>query len=577
MNQSEFLMDYNKTRRQFNPELFERDDMKLVETIVKLIKSCERDKGFFKLKLQDYSVETSYSKIMETLRNYEQETINRKNKKNIVNRYDNITLANSAVILLTVDYYIEVPEAKKEKTGNLRVYILLPKIVDKYYYLINGKLYSAIYQIVDGSIYNNSSYESKIPTNSLKMIFTPMRVYRFSRHLNTITGDIIEASLYSVAIFTVTCYSFTYFLAKFGFEKTCEYFGFRFINITKSAPNPNLKLYSDKYIFERNGIYIIVPKVIFDNDKTYQSLIATLDFYIENKKATREDIFNNDFWLDILSSHFYKKNSLESGQMILNSFEYAYDLCTNEDIRLPDHMKKDMYDILKWIITEFEKLKQRDIVDVNFKRVRREEYIGSIYINKLIRAIILSSDNKRSITVEDIKRYINTAPDLLLNRLVVDRLVTFRNTCNDMDSITALKYSYKGVSGLGEKKGSAIKKMFKMLPYTSLGKLDPDSSSNSDPGITGILAPMGELHDGYFSDYQEPCSWDEDFKSLEDLYLSTLNKRNAIIDLNSPNNDIENELDKLDQCLDLATHAMNIMVDVDNSTEYVEGMVIINE
>ena len=578
MNQSEFIYNFNKNNReQFNPYFFNRDDMVLVETMKKLILSLQRD-SYFTIRVDNFTLVQEYSEIMRILREYEQQRINRKKSKNkdLSNKYDSIPLYDSDLMLLIVDYFIQINDGVKNPNDTLRVYILLPKIVDKYYYRLNGKLYSAIYQIVDGSTYNNSIFSAKIPTNTFKTVFMPCRVYRYTRELITINGELINSTLYAVGAFKKVCMGMEYILAKFGFQGALDFLGINgIIYITKTKPSGDM--YDDCYVFERSNVYITVPKNIFDNDKIVQSFVATLDLHLTKKKPSREKLYTHEYWIEDISTHFISKGSIQKGLSVLDSFENIYDECIHQDLKLPDDKKKDMYDVLKWIMCEFDTLKLRDIVDVSTKKVRREEYIASIYISKVVLGIYRSSDVQGSITIDQVKRWINTAPDFLINRLSSDRLVTFRNNSNDIDSITALKYSYKGISGLGEKKGSAIPEIFKQLDYSSLGRTDPDSSSNTDPGITGVLCPLNYEMDGnYFSDYQEPNSWDEDFEALKGAYLKTFEMYQAMIPIGESTGSTADKLKMLDECMSLQKQAMDNIVNVDEQDEYVEGMVINN-
>ena len=52
MNQAQFMRQFNETHREeFEPELFRRSNEDLVNTILEVVKSCERDK-YFTLKLK---------------------------------------------------------------------------------------------------------------------------------------------------------------------------------------------------------------------------------------------------------------------------------------------------------------------------------------------------------------------------------------------------------------------------------------------------------------------------------------------------------------------------------------------
>ena len=94
--------------------------------------------------------------------------------KNKENEYNYINLKDSEVKLLIVNYFIQL----KDKSEKLSVIIAVPKFVDKYYFKLYGNVYSPLYQIVDGSTYNNSTSNSKEHSVTLKTMFMPIRIYR---------------------------------------------------------------------------------------------------------------------------------------------------------------------------------------------------------------------------------------------------------------------------------------------------------------------------------------------------------------------------------------------------------------
>jgi hypothetical protein len=106
----------------------------------------------------------------------------------------------------------------------------------------------------------------------------------------------------------------------------------------------------------------------------------------------------------------------------------------------------------------------------------------------------------------------------LINELTKSPLITFRNIVTDMDSLAALKFTYKGISGVGEKNGS-IPDSFRLLDISNMGILDPDASSASDPGVSGSLVPMLTPYEyGYLSNEQEPLTWGNEYTTLYNQY-----------------------------------------------------------
>mgnify|MGYP003293160422 CR=1 FL=1 len=94
------------------------------------------------------------------------------------------------------------------------------------------------------------------------------------------------------------------------------------------------------------------------------------------------------------------------------------------------------------------------------------------------------------------------------------KLINYRNMVNDMDALTALKFTYKGIAGLGENNSNSIPDIYRHVNVSHIGRVDMDSSSATDPGVTGTICPLTKLYDGSFSDFDEPNSWEDGFEKL---------------------------------------------------------------
>jgi hypothetical protein len=178
-----------------------------------------------------------------------------------------------------------------------------------------------------------------------------------------------------------------------------------------------------------------------------------------------------------------------------------------------------MYHILRWIIREFNKLKAKDNLDVSIKKIRFADYIASIYAIKVAKGIYRVADMTNKITTTAIRRAIRTDPMFLLTSISKSNLVSYRNMVSDMDSMLALKFTYKGIAGLGERDGDrSIPDITRYVHPSHLGRLDLDSSSDGNPGITGTISPFTTMYDNYFSDYEEPNTWEDRFKEVYECY-----------------------------------------------------------
>ena len=135
--------------------------------------------------------------------------------------------------------------------------------------------------------------------------------------------------------------------------------------------------------------------------------------------------------------------------------------------------------------------------------------------------------NKKA-TIISIRKAIRTDPNFLLNAITKSKMISYRNMVSDMDSMQALKFTYKGVSGLGESSNRSIPDIYRSIHPTHVGRVDLDASSDSNPGITGTICPYAPTYDGFFDDYQEPNTWEQEFIQTEAEYEKACNLKDAI-------------------------------------------------
>lgn len=534
MNQSEFIAKYNqKYRPNFNPALFTRSDDDLVNAMRDIIYSCERD-STFTIKVVGFEVIDNYDDINHILWEYEDSIIN-KGKKASENpatvtkkatsnaKKDNpfafINLKDSDLKLLKVTYFIKITEKKSgEVSDYITVYIAIPRIVDGFYFKINGNIYSAMYQIVDASTYNNSAAKSaKKQSITFKTTFMPIRVYRYTGYLKDVNNDAIPCTYFLANMFKKSLLIMKYFLAKMGFEGTMEFLKIPGIQFVNDASQVNTLEY---YIFPVKNMYLTVAKIMYDSVQIVQSFVYTVIFSMNYAKDGKDDPFDQNFWLRSLGSEFTAKDLdtiYEKGRSILSSLEFIYDRITMNDLKLPMEDKSDVYRVLRWMIYEFNSLRQKDNLDISTKKVRWAEYIASLYAAKLAFGIYRVSDKGANADLSTVRKALQIPPMYLINAIAKCQLVNYKNSVNDLDAITALKYTYKGVSGIGEKT-NAISSAYRSVHPSHLGRVDIDSSSNSDPGISGTICPLVTLHDGHFDAYEEPNSWESELSKVISAY-----------------------------------------------------------
>ena len=540
MNQRELVAQFiEASRPKFNPVFFQRDEDEIINELLNVIRSCERDNQYFTIKLDSYRVVDDYDEINEILFNYYEDlTKNKSKSKKRDNQYGFINLNESYIRLLIVRYYLKDRNAE----DYLDVIIAVPRIIDKYYFKINGIMRSTLFQIVDGSTYNNGTSNAKVPSITLKIIFMATRVTRYFASLPTTEGDDLKLTYYHSRIFNKGIAAAKYIFAKYGFYGGLKFLGLEnCVFITKCDPNDH-----DLYTFEvAEDLFVSSPKFLVDRNVMLQSVIATV-YQSLYPGIPYEEYFNDLYWVRVLGLDFSgggherllaiydpeddtTPDTLEKGYSILDSFESIYDISTRESIKLPDSEKETTYHILRWIMREFNALRMKDNLDISCKKIRFAEYIASLYAFKIAKGIYRVSDMNKKASIISIRKAIRTDPNYLLVAITKSKMVSYRNMVSDMDSMQALKFTYKGVSGLGENSNQSIPDIYRSIHPSHVGKVDLDASSDGNPGITGTICPYAPVYDGFFEDYQEPNTWEQEFLSTMDEYRKALNLKEAMI------------------------------------------------
>ena len=373
MTQAQFMRLYNENHREeFNPVFFQRSNQDIMDCVKKIILSCERDK-YFTLKVLNMREIYDYEEIINLLKDH----FDRRKKPNSKeeNPYDYINIRDSDIMLLEVTWFISHNGTEIQKIDDkdqivvnpydiMTVLIALPRFVKKYYLRLNGNYYSDIFQIVDGSTYNNANIgggkNKKAACNSFKTNFTPIRIFKMYKDMVDVgTNQVIRNTVYTSIInivFNNHSNCMYYLFANFGFYQLCDFLD---IHCVQVLDKPILD--DQHYNFEKNGIYICYPKVCYA-DPMVQSFATTIYEAIKNDTVI-DDIFDIRFWLVTLGKAFGNA-SIDKGLFILDSLDGTYDIITREELHLPDQYKSDIYQILRWLMREFGYIRKKNNVDV---------------------------------------------------------------------------------------------------------------------------------------------------------------------------------------------------------------------
>ena len=362
MNQSEMIYDYNLNNRpKFNRELFVRNDNDIINAIKDVIYSCQRESTFI-IRVLEFEVIDNYDDVNHILWAYEDSMLNKSkdpsedlqnrqrttttNGKKQDNQYDFINLKDSDIKIIRVKYYIGITEKKGYADDTMTVYIAIPRIVDNFYFRISGNIYSAMYQIVDASTYNNSNARNaKKLSVTLKTIFMPIRVYKYIGVLKDVNGNEYNCTYFVGNMFKKSLLLMKYIFAKMGYYHALEFLKIPGVIISKDFKDINQ---DDMYVFPvREDIFVSIPKFIYNNSAIAQSAIYTIIAVLTHIKDSKyTDAFSTNIWLKSLGAEFTTKDLPETvrnkGISILGSLEFIYDIGTKRDLKLDPEDKDDI-------------------------------------------------------------------------------------------------------------------------------------------------------------------------------------------------------------------------------------------
>lgn len=538
MNQQLFIQQYSSNPNHvfmMNPDLFKRDDNEIIYYIEQLYLSIQKQMGvnaYFTIEIEGFEVVDDYETVKEELQKHQEKAINKSVKLRGIteNRYSFIDLKESDVKLLRIRMRIEAYDGEER----IETVLAIPRIVNGQYLVLNGNVRLMMIQLVDASTYNNQTSNAKNPMVVFKTNFQPIRVYRNSYKLTTITNEEITCMSFDCDVFSKSLPACEYIFARMGLIRGLQFFGLDGLIYIGTEPpiiNPELM-----YIFQPKKtnpvLYIAVPRILFDANHVLQHITFTLVTECTRKFMQFSNMYSNNTWLEALGRHFTLTDPRKKATSVLSSFEMIYDLMTREVTRLDECDMKDTYSILRWILYEYNALVVKSNLDVYSKRIRTSEYAAYLIAPKLSKAVYALSDMGERANTIAIKKRILLPYDFLLSEIGKQSIVVFNDIITDCDSFAAIRYSRNGPSAISEGNSNASMPMvYRYLHPTSLGVLDDCASGNSAPGIAGILCPLSQVYPGgYFKpNYKEPSDWRRVLEEQINQYKAQISLKEAAV------------------------------------------------
>lgn len=496
---------------ELNLPLMEKSaDAPLVDYVIDAFKSLEVVK---QIKFTNFEYTEKESEIDINKHIFKREK--RKKKKD---RYDIKFISDDRVGKLTV--YAKVTMLETDPTTGTTSYqvypikksILIPLQDENGNYIIKGKPYYLIYQMLEKSTYTSSN------SVTLKSLM-PIAVKRNIVEAEDVNGNHYNLPAYYVFVFRKEILILLFYMSK-GLRYTLD-----FLNVSNeisfSAKMP--KNTDDKIIFQLSTkCFLSVEKESFEKYPYIQSVVGGFVTMCTNR-VTMEQLEDTKQWIKRIAN----PDNYEKGYGILKYFNRLLDETTKKVIKVPEYHKENIYTLLRWMMQEFNELRLKDNCDLKNKRLRCNEYIASLLTAEFSRRLnrIISMGNK--VTIDNIKELFKFPGDIIIQKLHTSGILRFDDTVNDMNFWSRLKYTNKGPHSLGGRNANNIGIRYRDLHPSFLGEIDVLVCGNSDPGTSGVLSPFAKIKGLYFDDSDEPDEFyynlsQDDRKRNEHHHITTV-------------------------------------------------------
>jgi hypothetical protein len=489
----EYVSEVSEFRKELiNPVLFERTfDLPLHEQIVAIVQNLNKIPG---LKLKKWELIPYAENAMVNKNHTKDKKIKNNTKLEKIN-----PIKDSWVDLLVFTFEKDIGGEKSILKREMYCF----RANKHHYYMIGGKKVMALNQIVDNSTYVKGT-ELNFKTSTFSY---PIKIDHQVKHIVTTDGTIVKGRKMTINIFAKESNFLLYYMAKFGMEKAIEFFKMDgIISVVPHEVCTNENYYykvSDDIFVELNKQFYKKSQFISD---FYLSLIDVIKPLIapkKNKKASEDkmeyifgDIYSRQYWMETFAE-MYNKRSVKVAKNGLISFERLIDnLSIKKLTSLKIEHRKDIYSVVRYLVTNYDELLKKDNFNLENRRVRNNEVIAS-YFDTYLRNNINSLLNSE-ITSERIDRLLNTIGHYSLFKAIRGKnpYDLFRyERYNDNTSIELSRYTMKGAGAIsGGKHGTPLKYRSRYPSY--LGRIDLNVCSATDPGLTGYLCMNVKLYDG---------------------------------------------------------------------------------
>ena len=427
-----------------------------------------------------------------------------------------ISVEDSRFILVELSFRIKAKVSKnekEEKVEDVKLRLFFPRLVNEFFYRINGATYSAIYQLVDSSTYSTNK------TFTLKTLFMPI-IFRTDQFTEVMSNQemVINNHIFVLDAFKQRNNLLYYYFAKFGFIEALDYMGLEYGSefVVSSDPeytNDSGDVYHSFQITK--SIFLHFHESLYDEGENnedallvqyYERLTCSIVDVFERNRINLQRIFDEDYWMKILGKSFTKNSNAqeEKAKSVLLSLERVLDECTRSNlVDIDSEDKEDIYAIMRHLVLNFDSHLETDNMELTEKRIRLNEYIIYPVILKFTQNVYRLI-NSKNVTFGKLKTIFSNFGNMFaIKKLTTSKLLRYSNAVNQMDLYAAgLKFTKSGPQSMGDGDGSNVSVRYRGLHPSYVGRVELVAASAGEPGMTGTFTPfcqMDKTNPFYFS------------------------------------------------------------------------------
>jgi hypothetical protein len=405
-----------------------------------------------------------------------------------------VPIEESRLDLILARFKLEINGEKKEVTLKL----FIPRLVDDFFFQLNGNRFYATLQIADKNWYTvrNGVY--------LKTLLMPLGIRYRPGVATAADGTEYEGKVFLIDFFKTKTNNlaafknfFFHFFVKFGFEGALEKLGVE-DRIALIDPENPVTADEDVEVLEiHKGVMIAVCRESLKTDRAFRNIVVTLCDALSHAKRV-QSVLTPDFWRRrILNSPTAK---IEKADKTIASLERVLDERTKKNLReLQPEQKATSFDVVSYMVNNFDELSEIDGVDLYSRRVRLVEYLLFPLLLKWsdIAVRILNSRNVDMKRLETV--FSNIRPMFLIKKLVTNELLRYSNATNPLNLFNvALRWSVRGPQSVGAGGGN-VNARYRSVHESFIGNLSLNCASAGDPGCSGTFVPFCDsLQDMFF-------------------------------------------------------------------------------